>query len=56
MLQALSRHMMGRSWRLGGVSGQPSEVASLLRWLHDSPSPESPFSVHRLCSAPGVNG
>ncbi len=46
--------MMGRAWRLGG--GQPSEVQQLLRWLHDSPAPGSPFSVHNLCSAPGVSG
>lgn len=48
--------MMGRSWRLGSGAGQPSEFAQLLRWLYDSPSAASPFSVHNLCSAPGVHG
>ena len=55
-MQGLSRHMMGRSWRLGSGAGQPSEMAQLLRWLHDTPRPDSPFSVHNLCSAHGVHG
>ena len=55
-IQGLSRHMMGRSWRLGSGAGQPSEMAQLLRWLHDTPRPDSPFSVHNLCSAHGVHG
>jgi Peptidase family C54 len=56
LVQGLLRHMMGRSWRVGSGAGQPSEMGQLLRWLHDKPRPESPFSVHNLCSAPGVHG
>lgn len=56
LAEGLLRHMMGRSWRLGGGAGQPSEMAQLLRWLHDGPVADSPFSVHNLCCAPGVHG
>jgi len=51
LAQALLTQLLGRDWKSDGASALPELFLQIVRWFADTPSAESPYSIHAIAIA-----